>query len=304
MPAVVEIPALARALASATPGAPIGGGAFTVVPLLADSPEPGWLTLADAAGRVTIGAVDEQARLVEARNAGDRPAVLLEGETATGAGEDGALDTTVLLAAGASAWIPVSPAEQGRWAWRGLAAGRASLLASLRRTPAARATAPPAAGHEGDPREREPRDRIASRIATHGIGSPGVDVDAMHERVAAYIAWSRRTARARRGQAGAVVFIAGRWAGLDLLASPGLFARAWPRLCAGYAAGAVGVPPARANEVTPETVLAAVLAAPLQAAPAVGLGTRYRLGGELAGAALVHEERLVHLAAFAAPAGG
>jgi hypothetical protein len=36
------------------------------------------------------------------------------------------------------------------------------------------------------------------------------------------------------------VFVAGHWLGLDLLASERLFRRAWPRLCAGYAADALG----------------------------------------------------------------
>jgi len=34
-----------------------------------------------------------------------------------------------------------------------------------------------------------------------------------------------------------------KWLGLDLLAGPGLFARVWPRLCAGYVADAIGREP-------------------------------------------------------------
>jgi hypothetical protein len=40
------------------------------------------------------------------------------------------------------------------------------------------------------------------------------------------------------GQVSAVVYLGGRWVGLDLLAGPGLF-RAWPRLRSGYVADAI-----------------------------------------------------------------
>jgi hypothetical protein len=39
------------------------------------------------------------------------------------------------------------------------------------------------------------------------------------------------------------VHMANRWVGLGLQASPGLFCRTWPRLCAGYAADAIGREP-------------------------------------------------------------
>ena len=78
-----------------------------------------------------------------------------------------------------------------------------------------------------------------------------------------------------------LVFLGKRWLGLDLLPSPGLFERAWPRLCAGYAAEAVG----RKRRVS--------------APPAVGLGREHRLAGNaVAGAALVVEDTVAHLMAF------
>jgi hypothetical protein len=42
---------------------------------------------------------------------------------------------------------------------------------------------------------------------------------------------------AQEGQAKGSVY--GRWLGLDLLAGPGLFGRAWPRLYAGYVTDAI-----------------------------------------------------------------
>jgi hypothetical protein len=102
-------------------------------------------------------------------------------------------------------------------------------------------------------------------------------------------------------QVGALVLIAGEWVGLELLAASGLFARAWPRLLTGYAADALGLTPAGADP-DPGDVLARIMAATLEPAPAIGLGTEFRLdGGGVVGAALVAEDRVAHLAAFPAP---
>jgi hypothetical protein len=93
-----------------------------------------------------------------------------------------------------------------------------------------------------------------------------------------------------------------RWLGLDLLPSPGLFEHAWPALCAGYGAEALGQK-RRAPAPDPRAVLEALARAPLEEAPAVGLGREHRLAGRaLAGAALVVEDTVAHLMAF--PAAG
>jgi hypothetical protein len=107
----------------------------------------------------------------------------------------------------------------------------------------------------------------------------------------------------RPGQVGALVFLSKRWLGLDLLPpAPGLFERAWPRLCAGYAAEAVGRK-RRMSAPDPRAVLEAVAQAPVEEAPAVGLGREHRLAGRaLAGAALVVEDTVAHFMAFPAEA--
>jgi hypothetical protein len=51
---------------------------------------------------------------------------------------------------------------------------------------------------------------------------------------------ARRTLALVAGQVGVLAYLSGRWVGMDLLAGAGLFSRIWPRLCAGYAADAIG----------------------------------------------------------------
>jgi hypothetical protein len=145
------------------------------------------------------------------------------------------------------------------------------------------------------------------KAATHGVESPTEamrDVYACHAR---QMDDARAALAPRPGQAGALVFPGTRWLGLDLLASPGLFERTWPRLCAGYAAEALGrTPPATAPD--PRAVLDRLARAPVAEAPAVGLGRELRLGGTaVAGAALVVDDTVAHLMAFPAeawPTGG
>jgi hypothetical protein len=110
---------------------------------------------------------------------------------------------------------------------------------------------------------------------------------------------ARQALAAQPGQVGALIYIASRWVGLDLLAGPKLFARAWSRLCAGYVADGIGLEAKPGPGFDAGAVLATLGQAEVVPAPAVGLGAEYRLGTPgLAGAALVAQERVVHVMAF------
>src|SRR5207249_3998616 len=101
--------------------------------------------------------------------------------------------------------------------------------------------------------------------------------------------------RGKRFETGDAVSVAGRWVGLDLLAAPGLFARGWPTLCAGYAAEGLGRE-AQPGASDVRALLARIAALTVEEAPAVGLGHELRIAAQdAAGAALVVEDRLAHL---------
>src|SRR5262249_22564639 len=125
------------------------------------------------------------------------------------------------------------------------------------------------------------------------------DVFERHERT---IADAREALGAQPRQIGSLVYLSGRWVGLDVLGSEGLFRRVWPRLCAGYAADAIGREGAEPPKESSGAVLEKVASSPVSRMPAVGLGSELRLdGGFVHGAALIAEDRVVHLMAF--PAG-
>src|SRR5213594_2067888 len=226
-------------------GEPLSHGALTVIPLLAPKEvEPDWLTLAEAGAAVTITEVsaDGEVTSLSLVNDADRPVLLLDGEELIGAKQNRILNTTVLVAAHATLRIPVSCVEQGRWSYRG---GRfdpadASLFASARAKKAARVSASLRAlgGHTSDQDEIW-RD-IAKTLRASKVESPTGAMRDFYRRHADDVAATSRALLPRPGQTGAAVSVAGRWLGLDLLAAPGFFARAWPTLCSGYAAEGLG----------------------------------------------------------------
>ena len=304
MPTVDEITALQELLDAIRIGEPVSHEALTVVPLLAPmGAEPDWLTLTEAGDRVTITEVSEAGSVAEltVKNAAGQPVLLLEGEELVGAKQNRVLNTTILVAAGATLTVPVSCVEQGRWAWRSrhFASSDASLFASLRAKKVARVSASlrRGRGHVGD--QSEVWEEISGLAAKYGVESP---TDALHDLYAnrgEEFGAARAALAAGPGQVGALVYLRDRWIGLDLLATQGLFVRVWPRLCSGYAAEAMGTKANGNPRRAPKRLLGSLARMPAELASAVGLGREYRLGGQKAqGAALVVDDRVAHLMAF------
>jgi hypothetical protein len=304
MPALNEVPEVAQLLATILTGEPITHGALTVIPLLAPNlDDPDWLTLDEAGDRARITEVSDAGTVpfLKVANGADRPLLLLDGEELIGAKQNRILNTTVLVAARTELTIPVSCVEQGRWGYRGrqFRPGDASLYASMRATKADHVSRSvrQGRGHHAD--QGVVWSRITQRAAQHSVESP---TGAMHDFYARYeteMTAARQALAAQPGQVGALVYITGRWVGLDLLAGPRLFARAGSRLCAGYMADAIGLEAKPHPGLDAGATLTTLGRTEAEPAPAVGLGAEYRLPtASLAGAALVAEQRVAHLMAF------
>ena len=304
MPKVAEIDPIARTLRNILVGEPLSHGALTVVPLLGPLlSEPHWLTLAEAGDRVRITEVDEAGAVprLTVANLAKQPLLLLDGEELVGAKQNRILNTTVLVAAQSTLTIPVSCVEQGRWGYRGrhFVSSDASLFASVRQKKAAWVTRSIRAGRGYMSDQGGVWNELASKAAEHKVHSPTGAMRDFYQRYEDEMTAARRALAAVPGQVGALVYLSGRWVGADLLAGAGLFSRAWPRLCAGYAADAIGKKPASRLTAKPGTVLAMLFRCPTEMAPTVGLGAEYRFGGaRMTGAALVAEDRVAHLMAF------
>jgi hypothetical protein len=304
MPQLKEVPEVAKFLATILTGEPVTHGALAVVPLLCPNlDDPDWLTLDEAGDRASITEVSETGSVpfLKVANDADRPLLLLDGEELIGAKQNRILNTTVLVAARTGVTIPVSCVEQGRWGYRGrqFRPAGVSLYASMRAEKADHVSRSvrEGRGHRAD--QGAVWARITQRAAQHRVESP---TDAMHDFYARYdteMTAARQALAAQPGQVGAVICIAGRWVGLDLLAGPRLFARAWSRLCAGYMADAIGLEAKPHPGLAAAAVLATLGQAEAVPAPAVGLGAEHRIGTpSLAGSALVALERVAHVMAF------
>jgi hypothetical protein len=304
MPTVADVDALQQMLNTILAGKPQTHGALTVIPILAPmQAEPEWLTLAEAGNRVRITEVGEEGSVphLKVANLGDLPLLLLDGEQLVGAKQNRILNMTVLVAAKTEVTIPVSCVEQGRWGYRSrhFQFSDASLFASLRarKSAAVSQSIREGRGHRAD--QQGVWEGIAEAAQAHDVKSATGAMSDFYARYESEIAQAREALAPIPGQVGAVAYVGGRWAGLDLLAAPRLFSRAWPRLCAGYAADALRRAPAERHEPAPPRLFEMLATCPVEPTQAVGLGVEYRLTAQkLVGASLVAEERVAHLMAF------
>jgi hypothetical protein len=196
--------------------------------------------------------------------------------------------------------------EQGRWGYRGrqFRPGDASLFASLRARTAARVSQSLRAGRGHQADQGEVWDLLACRASELDVDSPTGAMRDLYACLEADMTAARQALAAQPGQIGALIYMGTWWVGLDLLAGSGLFGRAWPRLCAGYVADAIGRKLEPWQRLDAGAVLAAMAGGQTEPAPAVGLGEEYRLNSAgLVGAALVAQGRVAHLMAFSAAEG-
>jgi hypothetical protein len=309
MPTLHEVSEVARLLATVLAGEPVTHGALTVIPLLAPNlDDPDWLTLEEAGERARVTEVSEAGSVpfLKVANGADQPLLLLDGEELIGAKQNRVLNTTVLVAAHTEVTIPVSCVEHARWGYRGrqFRPGDASLYASLRARKAAHVSQSLRAGRGHRADQGEVWALLADRASQLRVDSATGAMRDVYARHQPDLTAARQALAAQPGQIGALIYIGTRWVGIDLLAGPRLFGRAWPRLCAGYVADAIGRKPEPWQQLDAGAVLQELVRGQAEPAPAVGLGEEYRLGsGRLAGAALVAEARVAHLMVFPADEG-
>jgi hypothetical protein len=287
-------------------GEPMAHGGLTVVPITdASAPDVGWLLLEDAlvVGAVELTEVNQGGSVptLLVRNVGDFTVLLLDGEELVGAKQNRILNTTVLVGARKSVEIPVSCVEAGRWAYRTAHFGTSgrTLYASVRRKKT---------GHVHDSLRRNKSrlanqaaiwDELADKESAFGVSSPTAAMRDVFETRAPALADYQRALGAGPGQVGAVIYGGASWWGLDLLADPRIFAKAWPRLLSGYAMDSLMLQKAKPLTIDAGDRLDHLLRMPVECFPGVGLGEELRFrDAATVGAALVVDDRLAHLMAF------
>ncbi|MFQ5634371.1 MAG: ARPP-1 family domain-containing protein [Gammaproteobacteria bacterium] len=287
---------------------------LTAYPLLvADSPEPGYVTLAaaKAAGQVSVHEVSDDGvvRFLLLENTGPNPILVLDGEELVGAKQNRAANCTILAPAHETTRIPVSCVEAGRWHYDsdescefdvspdamfmdGRRAKMESVTASLRER----------GYHASDQDDVWARiDEKAARMNSHSETDAMADIYAQNRRTLQTYVDAFAVAD---GQVGAVFAIGRRVEGLELFDADRTFAELAPKILRSYAIDAMERPLAG---VEPDPVAAPIFVIRVAHArseiyPAVGLGTDLRLRGHgVIAAGLIFDQQIVHLAAFAAP---
>ena len=233
-----------------------------------------------------------------ARNRGDRPVLILEGESVQGAKQNRLVTVDLLLAAGGQVSFPVGCVEQGRWdkSKAGFVASEMAAEPELRR--AARVGRSP----KGIPDQVKLWRAVASKLGGSDTSSATSDYLAKMKRFRGRVAEIAQVLKRTRDQVGLLATERGRLVGLDLLGHPSNWAAVSERLSHSYVLGSLhadeesdGAQPAR----TAADWLEAIARANPLPAVTEGLGTRFSLDdATLVGGGLWHEGRVAHLAAF------
>ncbi len=284
---------------------------LTLYPLLAAGPaQPGYRLLdqALALGCARVTEVSEGGSVPELClvNDGDLPLLLLDGEELIGAKQNRILNLSVLAPAHQTIIIPVSCVEAGRWH------RQSAEFAGARRAHFAAGRARKAADVSDSLRRRGTRETNQGRVwadiqeksRRFGIHSATSAAAALYAGQRERLDDFQRAFAPQPGQCGALFAIDGRLVGLDLFDSPTTLAAALPKLVESHALDAIdaaiapGAAPTAA--ASPAAWLAAIAQAAIDRFPAVGEGEDWRLRGPaLTGGALVKDDHLIHLCAFA-----
>ncbi len=296
-------------LAALSLAAPQTFSNLTVFPLVApNGRDADYLVLDEALQRklARITEISEGGSVPELafENDADEGVLLLDGEELVGARQNRVLNITVLVGGHKRVVIPVSCVEQGRWRYNSdefASADRAMFLkARSKNAQQVSASLRESGTRRSD--QSEIWNDIAEKSASFFCRSESGAMSDVYEQEKVRLNEYVNAVRPGAGQCGAVFAIDGKVVGLEVFDSPGTYARYLPKLVRSYAMDAAET--RRPNPVLPveEAVrrfIAEMTAAATQSFRALGEGEDVRIeSGTIAGGALVHGERVVHLAAF------
>jgi hypothetical protein len=275
------------------------------------SGQPDYLTLDEALaiGCTQITEISEGGSVPELKlvNGSERRVLLLDGEELIGAKQNRILNLTVLVPPLQTLVIPVSCVEQGRWSERSekftsagrthYSSGRSAKMEQVTQsllTTGARASDQSAIWTD-----------ISKKSIRMGSDSPTQAMAAMYERHDSDLEDYVGAFSAVEGQVGALFAINNRVIGVDLFDYALTLQKILPKLVLSYALDAIDSSvdrPTTPSVDSAKELLQALTKAEAKRFPAVGDGEDVRLSAtNLAGGALVADERVVHLSAFRCP---
>jgi hypothetical protein len=272
------------------------------------SDEPGYVLVASAleGGSVQIDEVSEGGAVPHVRviNRGPQEVLFLFGEEIRGAKQNRIANASFLVAAHSELVIDVSCVERGRWGRRargGFAASGEVVSSRMRSKMAAKVAASRRRGGRFEADQLEVWSEVEERLS-HARTTSATDayedyIDSRKGELAELLSAFKPIAR----QVGFVALAGSEVLGLELLGRPEIFAERFDGLVRAYAVDAIDMALGqreRGSHASPDAFLEALLRAPVERGPSLGLGDDLRLESEdVAGCALV-TDHVVHLMAF------
>lgn len=268
---------------------------------------PTYRTLGEAVStrQARVSEISENGSVPELKvfNGSSEPLLILDGEELIGAKQNRVVNATLLLPAHSEIVIPVSCTEQGRWrpVSTDLSSSDAVMEMKIRRAKVQSVSEhlDQGGGHKSD--QGQVWEDIQALQAKSGSASPTM---AMHD---SFKTREQDTGAAldsfplERSQHGLLVSIRGRVAGCDLLSRADAYSRLHGKLVRSYVLDALMEKPGtpEIDEGKVREFLTKVGQCREKRFASVGLGESVRLqSGEAAGAALSHENAVIHIAAF------
>ena len=268
---------------------------------------PDYITVKEAlaSGRLTISEVSQGGSVPELKliNDCDRDVLMLDGEERAGAKQNRVLNTTILVAAGGSALIPVSCTEQGRWSYKSanFEDSNVSMSPSLRsrKNASVSCSLAESRGYRSDQGEvwESIEELHSSHSTSSGTGAMKDAYEARRDDLSSYL----EAFPCQDGQCGMAVLIKGRVAGVEMVSRPEAYLQLHAKLLNSYAMdiprSRPGKSPANIDKV--RKILESMMEAEERRFPSVGRGEdcRYTAKGIL-GSALLVEGWIVHMAFF------
>jgi hypothetical protein len=295
-------------LSSIVVGPFVGSAELSIFPLLRTLPaEPAYDTLQDAirAGRAKVTEVSEAGHVPELRvvNDGGSSVLIVDGEELVGAKPNRIVNITILVPPQSTLTIPVSCVEAGRWSAqsREFAPAERAYHASGRRAKVEQVSASMRMSSSRHSDQAAIWAEIDEKSARLGAASSTRATAAMFDKLRERLDAFTTELHPLDGQVGAVFAIRGAIAGLDAFDSARTWARVMPGLVRSYGLDELDAAIVGNGFAKPDThaFLDAIMNAPLETFPAIGLGSDVRIGGDaVVGGALVVDGRVVHILAF------
>ena len=235
-----------------------------------------------------------------------KPILMINGEELAGAKQNRALNTSILIKEVSKTTIPVSSTERGRWSYTSKALRESGfVIACKTRSQKTRsvhsfleACGAPLADQE------EIWHGIAELQAKAGAASPTFAMSDVYKAREADLRRCDEIFKAVPNQVGLLAIIDGRPVGADLVSLTAAYAKLHSKLVRSYILEGLldsNAKPTTSDSAIPgaQAFLATILAAEERRFPSVGYGNDHRFRGKaLTGAALVHENEVIHAAFF------